>query len=269
MKSGTKKGKTGLIILLILFACIFLISSGSLLRYYMEGFRSRKEFESLSAAVAAADGQDEEFVIDLSGDTGEARPREIMAKYRELHEQNPDLAGWLRVDGTNIDYPVMFKGMDHIDYYLHRGFDQSYSYRGCLFLKEDCDLEKPSDVLVVYGHNMKDGSMFGQLKRFENPEFREAHPVFEMDTLYETRRYEIISVFRTKVETGSDDDFNYWRFVDAEGKADFDDYVQELKKRSLYEIDATASYGDKLIELSTCEYSSRDSRFVVVGRQIR
>lgn len=263
-----KNKKAGLILLTVFFACLFLYGGVNLLRYYMEGFKSRKEFESLSAVVEAADSASgKEALPDTAGD-GDG-PREILPRYRELYAQNPDLAGWLRVDGTGIDYPVMFKGMDYIDYYLHRDFSGDYSYRGCLYIKEDCDLNRPSDVIVVYGHNMKDGTMFGPLKKFENAGFAKDHPYFEMDTLYETRRYEIISVFRTQTGTGSAEDFDYWRFVDAEDEDHFNAYVQELKRRSLFEIPAEAVYGDKLVELSTCEYSSQNERLVVAGKQIQ
>ena len=116
-----------------------------------------------------------------------ARTAEVLPRYRSLYEQNPDLIGWLRIDGTGIDLPVVQTPGDN-EYYLRRGFDRFYAVGGTLFLDERCSVEPdaPTDNWLIYGHNMRDGSMFGQLVRYRDEAFCQAHPTFTFDTLYET-----------------------------------------------------------------------------------
>ena len=110
-----------------------------------------------------------------------ARTAEVLPRYRSLYEQNPDLIGWLRIDGTGIDLPVVQTPGDN-EYYLRRGFDRFYAVGGTLFLDERCSVEPdaPTDNWLIYGHNMRDGSMFGQLVRYRDEAFCQAHPTLPL-----------------------------------------------------------------------------------------
>lgn len=181
-----------------------------------------------------------------------------------LHKKNPDCIGWLQIDGTVIDYPVMYRPAK-VGYYLHRNFYGKYSANGCLYLSELCDPET-SDNLIIYGHHMNSGKMFAALDRYKSIKFYQEHTRISYNTLQGEEIYQIFAVFCTPVYTGRD--FSYYTFTEAEDAADFQEYIQEIKERSLYDTGITAVFGEKLLTLSTCEYSQRNGRIVVVAKKI-
>ena len=154
------------------------------------------------------------------------------------------------------------------NFYLKHGFDKAYSDYGCPYVQEDCDVQEPSDNLVIYGHHMSNGSMFAHLEKFKSKDFWNEHRTITFNTLTDKQEYEIVAAFRTVVYTDSPDAFKYYRFVDAESANEFDDFIAKCKELSFYDTGVTAEYGDKLITLSTCEYSRNNSRLVVVAKRI-
>ena len=135
-------------------------------------------------------------------------------------------------------------------------------------VQENCDMELPSDNIIIYGHHMNDGSMFAGLMKFKDKSFWEKHKTISFDTLTDRQTYEVIAVFKTVVYTDSPESFKYYQFVNAETAEDFTAYVEKCKELSLYDTDVTAEYGDKLLTLSTCEYSRTNGRLVVVAKLI-
>ena len=154
------------------------------------------------------------------------------------------------------------------NFYLKHGFDKEYTDYGCPYMSESCDVNKPSDNLIVYGHHMKNGTMFSDLEKFKSKDFWEEHKTFRFDTLYVKQTYEIIAVFKTAVYTGSENEFKYYQFVDAAMQEQFDGYIQRAKEKAFYDTGVSAEYGDKLITRSTCEYSGQNSRLVVVAKKV-
>ena len=181
-----------------------------------------------------------------------------------LHRENPDCIGWIKIEGTAIDYPVMYHPSEE-NYYLHRDFYGEYSANGCLFLSELCN-PKTSDNLIIYGHHMNSGKMFAALDQYKNSGFYLEHPLISYDTLQGSETYQIFAVFCTPVYTGND--FPYYTFTKAEDAADYQGYIKAVKERSLYDTGISAVFGDKLLTLSTCEYSQRNGRVVVVAKKI-
>ena len=179
---------------------------------------------------------------------------ERINKIKKLKEMNSDIVGWLEIPDTNINYPVL-QAIDN-DYYMRRNYKKKYSLNGSLFLDASYSWYTPSDNLLIYGHNRGTDQMFAQLLKYEDEAFYKKNPIIRFTTEEEDAIYEIISVFR------------YYYFIDAENKEEYDNYVSECKKASLYDIETTAEYGNQLITLSTCEYSQKDGRFVVVARKI-
>lgn len=188
-----------------------------------------------------------------------------LEKYQELFLKNNDMAGWISINGTNINYPVMYTP-DRQDFYLKRNFEKGYSAYGVPYIAERCNPSEPSDNVIIYGHHMKNGSMFTDLMKYESKDFYNSQKVINFDSLTETARYEVIAVFKTTVYDSKG--FKYYLFTDAETKEDFDAYVKKCKELSMYDTGATAEYGDKLITLSTCEYSRKNGRMVVVAKRI-
>lgn len=188
----------------------------------------------------------------------------ILTKYAGLYEENTDLVGWLSIEGMKIDYPVM-RGEDD-QYYLHHDFYGEDSKYGCLYVKRQADLNAGTNV-IVYGHNMKDGSMFGDLDLYLKEDFYKEHPRVSFDTLYEERTYDIIAVFRSQVYNVDEDVFKYYQFYEADMQEEFDDFYDNIKALSLYDTGVEAAFGDTFVTLSTCAYHVPDGRLVVVARR--
>lgn len=179
-----------------------------------------------------------------------AQEAAVLPRYRALHEENPHLVGWLCIDGTKIDLPVVQTPGDN-EYYLRRGFDGLYATGGTLFLDEQCSIA-PSDPTanwLIYGHNMADGSMFGDLTRYRDEEFYLAHPTFTFDTIYEPGLWQVVAVVDT--ELGADA-LPYYTFFDAATKLEWQKRVDAILEQALYETGVTPEYGDQLLTLSTC-----------------
>ena len=151
------------------------------------------------------------------------------------------------------------------NYYLKHNFEKEYSDLGTPYVQENCDLST-SDNLVIYGHHIKGQKMFGALEKYKSKDFYEEHKTIRFDTLTKQGEYEIIAVFKTVAY--SSEGFRYYDFVDAEDEKAFDEYVSKCKEFALYDTGVTAEYGDKLITLSTCEYSAQNGRLVVVAKKI-
>lgn len=191
----------------------------------------------------------------------------VKISYQRLFEANEDMIGWLKIPGTEIDYPVM-QTMEDEEYYLYRNFFKEKDNNGTLILDTDSDIAKTSNNLIIHGHNMKSGAMFGGLLDFEQEEYAKEHNQIEFHTRDEVRKYEIIAVFRSKVYSVEDKVFKYYQFFEAQNQAEFDDFYNNIKKLSIYDTGVTAEFGDEFITLSTCVYHTTDGRLVVVGKRI-
>ena len=204
---------------------------------------------------------------------------DILPKYKELYEINHDLIGWLTIDGTVIDYPVM-QTMEDECYYLQLDFYGEPNQNGSLILDTDstsgtgtkvCDYKngtKPSTNLIIHGHTMKSGEMFGNLKLYADEEYGREHNIICYDSLYEEREYELISIFYSQVYYESDNVFKYYKFFQADTQEEFDDWYENIKAMSLYDTGVTAQFGDEFLTLSCCSYHVEDGRFVVIGKRI-
>jgi sortase B len=204
----------------------------------------------------------------------------MLPEYAALYEQNSDMIGWLRIEDTVIDYPVM-QTMEDEDYYLDYDFNGDANSNGSLILDTDstagvgtarCQYingTSPSTNLIIHGHTMRSGMMFGGLKQYAEKSYGEKHSMICFDSLYEKREYELISVFYSQVYMNTDDVFKYYNFFQADTQEEFDNWYENIKAMSLYDTGVTAEYGDEFITLSCCSYQVEDGRFVVVGKRIK
>ena len=189
----------------------------------------------------------------------------ILTRYLEFYEQNPDLVGWIKIEGTKLNYPVMQTPHEK-DYYLKHNFERKYSEWGAIYVREECDVFRPSDNVTIYGHTMKDGSMFACLHEYCHYETWENNNVIFYDTLYERHIYQIFAVFVTTASLG--EGFSYHQMEDAADEAEFNKFIATCKDLALYETGITPQYGEKVICLSTCEYSQDNGRLVVAAVRI-
>lgn len=246
------------IMLLLIFVLI------SLLLRYLNFYNSKKDYDSLKEFM-----KDELEDIGLNDiETIKVNNNERVNKVRELQKNNPDIVGWLEIPNTNISYPIL-QGIDN-SYYMKHNYKKERVIDGSLFLDKNYDWNKPSDNLLIYGHNNRGSSdMFVELLKYKNEDFYKKHPQIRFTTSTEDDIYEIISVFVSRVYYKRETDvFRYYYFIDANNKEEFDEYVNQSKNVSLYDIDITAEYGEQLITLSTCDWSQKDGRFVVVAKKI-
>lgn len=207
---------------------------------------------------------------EVSGD--QTYTAKLLPQYQTLYATNSDLAGWLRIDGTVIDYPVMQTPRDE-DYYLERNFYGQEDKHGCLIMDTDSTVgddvsTDPSTNLIIHGHTMKDGTMFGSLQKYRDQDYEKAHSVINFDSLYDSRKYQVIAVFYSQVYYKSDTVFKYYNFFEADTRGEFNCWYRNIKALSLYDTGVTASFGDEFITLSCCSYQVEDGRFVVVGKRI-
>jgi sortase B len=261
----SKKKRRALVVLIIVCAAVFAVSAYMLVQYYWAAHKAESSFDALRLPGAADD------IIGDGGDgnaqTGAATKYEKrQAHYRDLHERNEDLVGWLRIFGTNVDYPVVQTPKER-DYYLHRDFDGRPSAPGTLFASDISDIDKPSDVIIIFGHMMKSGAMFGGLKKYTSRDYMKDHQNVRFDTLAEERYYKIFSVFTEAVNTGKASEFKYYSASDFTDEQDFDDFMSQAKSKELYDTGEAAVYGDEILALSTCEYTHADGRLVILAKR--
>lgn len=243
MKENTRK-------IVRLIAAIALVISLGILAVYLIGdirdARIAKQLEDLKNSEAALP--------------------DVLDEYAALVEENPDTIGWLKIDGTPIDYVVMQTPKD-ANKYLHADFYGNYSYRGCLILDDRCDVLR-SDNLTIFGHNMKDGSMFGDLLYYKDKSYYEQHKIISFDSIYEKHTYEVIAAIYTKIPGNEVEAFRYYRYSGIDDKEMFEQYKQFIKENREYETGVELQDGDKILTLSTCAYHTDNGRFIVVARQI-
>lgn len=263
----------------VMVVCLFLIGQA-----HYDSVRNQREQQALRKMVEAASQEQSGPAEEDSGATEpetasaatEAASQEpveqpveepaILPQYEALYQANSDLIGWLSIEGMVIDYPVMRSEDD--EFYLHHNFQGEEDKYGCLYVRNRADVDTPGTNFVIYGHNMKDGSMFGDLDLYRKKSFYEEHRIICFDTLYEERRYEIVAVFLSQVYEEQDEVFKYYQFYEAETEEEFLDFYGNIKELSLYDTGVTAEYGDTFLTLSTCAYHVPDGRMAVVAKRI-
>lgn len=209
-------------------------------------------------------GQKEEPVIHR---TSEIEVPDILPEYENLYNQNKKLIGWVKIADTNIDYPVM-QTVDN-EYYLTHDFNQNTDKNGCIFMDKDCDVIDRSTNLIIYGHHMKSGAMFGHLDKYTDESFYQEHQTFQFDTIYEKGTYQVVYVFKAQVLAEDEIAFKYYQFIDANSEEEFNSNMAAMAEMSMYDTGVTPIYGHELVTLSTCDRSQgAEGRLVVVGIRV-
>lgn len=255
-----------LIVLTVVCLLAFLLGAGMLGYYFWGMSQGRKGVNDLRAqrpGMAVAENAPSEDLPSLE--------EQLLLANAALHAQNPDFAAWLTVDGTAIDYPVMYTP-DNLEYYLRRSFNKEYNTHGTPFLAHGCDpaADPEPDNLTIYGHNIQTGDMFADLLKYSEKDYWEGHRTIQFSTLTEVRTYEIVSCFYTVLDDADPNQFRYDHFVYAQTPQEFDDFMGRVESLQYYDTGIDCEYGDKLLTLSTCASStnSNGERVVVVARQI-
>ncbi len=262
LKKQERKRKWTIFVLSILAtACMVYVGI-----YYYQFEKNRVDYNKLAELKEEDSILDTEKGYTITVEEQKDMPP-ILAKYETLYKKNKKLIGWLKIDDTNIDYPVMQTVNN--EYYLDHNFNQEYDKNGSLFLDKDCNAAFPNTNMIIYGHHMKSGKMFGNLNYYSKESYYKEHPQIQFDTIYEEGIYDIMYVFRSRIYNEDEVVFKYYQFFDVNSADEFYSAMDEMARISLYDTGVTADYGDKLITLSTCDSSEEDGRFVVVAKKVK
>lgn len=253
--------------LIVIFLFVALLSSLVIYQHFKDSEEQANIYEDLANLVSQKETKQQEPAENSTSDPAEPQAPIILPEYMEIYEQNHDMVGWISIADTRINYPVMQSPEDP-NFYLKHSFDKRSSNHGCPYVNAHCDVDKPSDNLVIYGHRMKDGSMFADLEKFTSKSFWETHKTITFNTLTQRQTYEVVAVFKVATGTGAASEFKYYAFTDANTPEEFNTYISSVKSKALYDTGITAAYGDKLLTLSTCEYSNYNGRLVIVAKRI-
>ena len=256
-------------ILVAVLLVLVLLAVGGAALFLRHNEAAEADFQALAQQVqtteapTSADTTPTETTVPETTVPAETLPA-VLPQYQEAYARNQEMVGWLRIDGTNVDYPVMHTP-DDPEKYLHVDFDQKNSYPGTPFIDAQCSMD--SQNLLIYGHNMPNGTMFRSLFKYEQSNFWREHPVIVFDTLYEQQEYEVLAAFYDRVYYKTENVFKFYQFIDPETEEEFQAGIAKFKEKSLYDTGVTAEYGDQLITLVTCAYQTNNGRFVVVARK--
>lgn len=255
-------------IILILLIVILAISSYFFIKEIVENKKEKDIYEDLQKIVQEQTNStnENEFTGDLKNETSNMSSKnQSNYNLENISKINSDTIGWIKIDGTNIDYPVM----QNKDYYLHKNIYKNYSSHGTPYLAEYCNLNT-SDNLIIYGHHMNDNTMFSQLEYYKQYNFYKNHKYIKFYILDNGQTveniYEIVIAFKTVAYSSKG--FKYYNYTKFYNVGEFNSFVDNCRNLQFYNTSTSTNYGDKFITLSTCEYSQKNGRMVVVAKKI-
>jgi sortase B len=242
-------------VMMVLFFMVLMGCGWYLLDYCRESHENSQTYREVEAIAFS---QDEESTED-EGETAQNASFDFQA----LLDQNADCIGWLNIPGTEINYPLV-QGTDN-SYYLHRNFYKQNASCGTLFLDYRNSLSSEGEHLILYGHQMKDGSMFKQLNGYKSESFYREHKNLILYLGQTKYQYEVAAAYVTNLGKSSD----YYNYLHRETRKEQMDYLRGMAAYQIYATGVTVEEDDELLSLSTCEYSSKNGRLIVLARRTK
>ena len=253
----------GLFLFFMLLASWFALQLVFTKKEYSRGEKDLRSVYQLREELQTSELVPEEILQAMDEASARAARMEnrssVLESYRKLQKWNQDLAGWVKIDGTVIDYPVMQTPEDP-NYYLHRGFDKEYSAYGMIYLDARCSLDGSCPNYLLYGHHMKNGSMFAELEQYAFKDYWNENPLIQFDTLEETGAYKVLAVLRLDADTLSPD---FTSMLAARNEEDYVALMEYVDRNKLYDTGITAQWPQQLLTLTTCEYTKKNGRLLV------
>ncbi len=258
-------------VLLVGLLCFAIINA---LRIYIPQEKAQRNFVELKEKlrIDQSSGSEQESQSSASAhpssaEDGGSQKAQTEYDYNIPRGMNPDYVGWLTIGDTIIDYPVMKSSEDDPEYYLHRDFYGDESVAGCLFIGGGCNSESKS--FVIYGHNMNNGSMFGELDEYYDYNYAEEHRDISFFVNGEERIYRVFGAFQTKIYGDRDNVFKYYEQIGDLTQEEYEQTVEAVRTLSAPKLPYAPSYPAQLLFLSTCSYHTDDGRFVVAAYRIK
>ena len=246
--------------LLVLVFCIY-----TLLKSMHNTQLIKKEYSNLSQQIHKQEFEDKKEFKNLHTENKNSKneARKTNEHLQTILSINSDFAGWLLIPNTTIDYPVMY---NKDNFYLHHDFYKSSSRHGTPFLDAKSMKAPIKSNILIYGHHMRDGTMFSELAKYKHQRYFKQHTKITFSTLDETATYEISAVCIVDVETDSDM-FDYLS-SSSNTSIHFSKYKRLIEQKQLYICNNQISENDCLLTLVTCDYSGKDKRLIVVAKKI-
>ena len=253
-------------IILMLLIVVLAISSYFFIKELVKNKKETDIFDDLQEIVENPENttNENQFTDILEKEEGNLSS-ENTYNLENIAKINSDIIGWIKIEGTNINYPIMQNG----DYYLHKDIYKNYSSHGTPYLAFYCDVKKSAN-LIIYGHHMQDNTMFSQLEKYKNYNFFLNHKYIKFYTIEDGRTientYEVMIAFKTIAY--SDAGFRYYSYTDFQNYEDYEEFVENCRNLEFYYTGVVGTHQDKYITLSTCEYSQKNGRMVVVAKKM-
>lgn len=259
MSSNIKNKNRRNVVRILHFVLLFCMIGGSVFLGSMAFAELRERKEGNDFYSRLTDGSEYRRPLALKSYDAETAPASPKSEidFEKLKESCPDAVAWIRINDTVIDYPVV-QGTDN-DFYLNHLADRTPNKAGSIMMSFANDAEFRDDITILHGHHMRNGSMFGSIEEFRNEEFYQEHPVIRLMT---PNGDHDVAIFAAYIVDGYT--YGYPSYFVSE--PEFDQFIQEAKEATGYDTDVSVSFGDKLLLLSTCTYSFKGARFVLIGK---
>lgn len=256
-----------MIIKLIMYIILILIavcSIGKIINYYDDATESKVDIP------AKPTEEIQESIIEIpnipeSDDTLDTSEPVMIPEYVDLYNENSDMVGRIIIQDTNIDYPIMYS--EELNYYLNRDFSKSSNSHGSIFLGNNMTID--DNAIIIYGHNMKDKTMFSDLNLFLDEGFFNIHQYIQLDSLYEERSYRVVAVARDYVHNVSDTSFKFYEYYGSPTEEEFNEFKEFLTTHSVYTRDLEfLTYDDNIAQLVTCSYHREHGRLILICKEV-
>lgn len=276
-----KNNKKATISCIMIIVAIVLIIIQSIMTF-SDNTKTQKDYEKLAETVEqnTQENENTKEKEDIEATISEEEVEivyEVLNEYKESYDENNDMIGWLEIADTIINYPVVQNEDEEL--YLRKDFYGNKSAAGSLILDTDSEAgigteelgytTKPSTNLIIHGHTMRNGTMFGKLNKYKDKEYMDNHKIIKFSTLYEHREYEVISVFYSQVYKKNEYVFKFYDFFNADTQDELDYWIDNISELNIHDNKIEAELGDEFLTLTCCAYHVENGRFVVVAKRIK
>lgn len=254
-KKHKERNKKNLIILSIIFMILIVSCTGYIIYDKISQNRNQAMYDEIDTNIEVPQDIENNKIIT-----------ENMKKVISLKRQNEDVKGWIQIDDTMINYPIL-QTTDN-DYYLNYTYKKEKSKYGSIYAKNECDILDNNSNVIIYGHNMRNGQMFNALLDYTDESFYKEHKTIKIATENEQSNYSIVAVFKSRIFYQNEENvFRYYNYTKFNNEESYNDFLENCRKIQLYDTGVSAEYGEQLITLITCEYSQKNGRIVIVAKK--